>query len=41
VLTSYVLSGDDEKARAAGCDAYFAKPYSPKELLLKVREFLQ
>ena len=41
VLTSYALSGDDEKAREAGCDAYFAKPFSPRKLLLKVREFLQ
>src|SRR4029078_7767003 len=25
-VTSYALSGDEEKARAAGCDAYIAKP---------------
>jgi two-component system cell cycle response regulator DivK len=40
VLTSYALSGDDDKARAAGCDAYIAKPYSPRQLLAKVREYL-
>jgi len=40
VVTSYALSGDEEKARAAGCDAYVAKPYSPKQLLAMVREFL-
>jgi two-component system cell cycle response regulator DivK len=40
VLTSYALSGDEEKARAAGCDAYFAKPYSPRLLLAKIRKFL-
>ena len=28
------------KARAAGCDAYVTKPYSPRQLLAKVREFL-
>ena len=40
VVTSYALAGDDEKARAAGCDAYISKPYSPRELLAKVREYL-
>ena len=39
-VTSYALSGDDAKARAAGCDGYVAKPFSPRELLAKVREFL-
>jgi two-component system cell cycle response regulator DivK len=40
VITSYALSGDDDKARAAGCDAYFSKPFSPRQLLAKVREYL-
>jgi two-component system cell cycle response regulator DivK len=40
VVTSYALSGDEEKARAAGCDAYVAKPYSPRALLAKIREYL-
>jgi two-component system cell cycle response regulator DivK len=39
-VTSYALSGDEEKARAAGCDGYVAKPFSPRQLLAKVREFL-
>ena len=39
-VTSYALSGDEEKARAAGCDAYVAKPYSPRALLAKIREYL-
>jgi two-component system cell cycle response regulator DivK len=39
-VTSYALSGDDEKARAAGCDGYIAKPYSPRALLAKVRDFV-
>jgi two-component system cell cycle response regulator DivK len=39
-ITSYALSGDDVKARAAGCDAYIAKPYSPRALLAEVRRFL-
>lgn len=40
VVTSYALGGDEEKARAAGCDAYVAKPYSPRQLLATIREFL-
>jgi two-component system cell cycle response regulator DivK len=40
VVTSYALSGDEGKARAAGCDAYVTKPYSPRQLLAKVKEFL-
>lgn|SRR5262245_50139265 len=40
VITSYALSGDEAKARAAGCDAYVAKPFSPRSLLAKVREYL-
>jgi two-component system cell cycle response regulator DivK len=39
-VTSYALSGDEEKARAAGCDGYIAKPFSPRQLLAKVRELL-
>jgi len=39
-VTSYALSGDEEKTRAAGCDAYIAKPFSPRQLLGKVRELL-
>jgi two-component system cell cycle response regulator DivK len=39
-VTSYALSGDEEKARAAGCDGYIAKPFSPRQLLGKVRELL-
>ncbi len=39
-VTSYALSGDEEKARAAGCDGYVAKPFSPRELLARVREYL-
>jgi two-component system cell cycle response regulator DivK len=40
VVTSYALSGDESKARAAGCDAYVTKPFSPRQLLAKVKEFL-
>jgi two-component system, cell cycle response regulator DivK len=40
VVTSYALSGDEGKARDAGCDAYVTKPYSPRALLAKIKEFL-
>jgi len=40
-VTSYALSGDEAKARAAGCDGYVAKPFSPREILATVREFLK
>jgi two-component system, cell cycle response regulator DivK len=39
-VTSYALGGDEAKTRAAGCDGYVAKPFSPRQLLAKVREFL-
>ena len=39
-VTSYALSGDEEKARSAGCDDYIAKPYSPRQMLAKVREII-
>jgi two-component system cell cycle response regulator DivK len=39
-VTSYALSGDDVKAFAAGCDAYVSKPYSPRALLAKIREYV-
>ncbi len=39
-VTSYALSGDEQKARAAGCNDYIAKPYSPRQMLAKVREIL-
>ena len=40
VVTSYALSGDDVKAFEAGCNAYVSKPFSPRELLAKIHEFL-
>jgi two-component system, cell cycle response regulator DivK len=40
VVTSYALSGDEEKARAAGCDAYLAKPFDCMKLLAVVRQYL-
>lgn len=40
VVTSYALSGDEDKARAAGCDAYIAKPFDAMQLLAVVRQYL-
>jgi two-component system cell cycle response regulator DivK len=40
VITSFALSGDREKAATAGADNYLAKPYSPRELLALVRQYL-
>ena len=40
VVTSYALSGDEDKAREAGCDDYVPKPFSPRQLLAKIRRFL-
>ena len=39
-VTSYALSDDEGKARAAGCDAYVSKPYSTRALLAKIREYV-
>jgi two-component system cell cycle response regulator DivK len=39
-VTSYALSGEDKKARAAGCDDYVPKPYSPRQLLAKIRQYM-
>ena len=39
-VTSYALSGDDVKAFESGCNAYISKPFSPRALLAKIREFV-
>ncbi|MGC2080068.1 MAG: response regulator [Xanthobacteraceae bacterium] len=40
-VTSYALREEENKARAAGCDDYVPKPFSPRQLLAKIRNFLQ
>ena len=40
-VTSYALSGEEGKARAAGCDDCVPKPFSPRQLLPKIRHYLQ
>jgi two-component system cell cycle response regulator DivK len=39
-VTSYALSGEEKKAREAGCDDYVPKPFSPLQLLAKIRQHL-
>ena len=39
-VTSYALSGEEKKAREAGCDDYVPKPFSPRQLLAKIRQYL-
>ncbi|KPK07719.1 MAG: histidine kinase [Betaproteobacteria bacterium SG8_39] len=38
-ITSFALSGDEQKAKEAGATAYLAKPYSPFDLLKLVRQY--
>jgi len=37
-ITSFALSGDEQKAKEAGATAYLAKPYSPFDLLNLIRK---
>ena len=39
-VTSYALTDEEKKARAAGCDDYVSKPFSPRQLLAKIRQYL-
>jgi two-component system cell cycle response regulator DivK len=39
-VSSFAMKGDEEKARAAGCDHYVTKPYSPMQLLRLIRGHL-
>jgi two-component system cell cycle response regulator DivK len=39
-VSSFAMKGDEEKARAAGCDHYVTKPYSPLQLLRTIQGYL-
>ena len=39
-VSSFAMKGDEGKARAAGCDHYVTKPYSPLQLLRVIQGVL-
>ena len=39
-VTSHALDGEEQTARAAGCDGYVPEPYNPRQLLAKVYQYL-
>lgn len=39
-ITSFALSGDEQRAKDAGASAYLAKPYSPFDLLNMIRKLV-
>jgi two-component system, cell cycle response regulator DivK len=39
-LTSHALNGEEQTARAAGCDDYVPEPCSPRQLRAKIRQYL-
>jgi two-component system cell cycle response regulator DivK len=39
-VTSYAPNEEEQKARTAGCDDFVLKPYSPRQLLAKIRQYL-
>ena len=39
-LSAHAMQGDDEKARAAGCNEYLTKPVDEDLLLIRLREYL-
>ena len=40
-LTAYAMKGDEENARAAGCDGYISKPIDTRTFPQAVREYLE
>ena len=40
VITSFALSGDEQKSKDAGATGYLARPYSPMDLLGRIRSLL-
>lgn len=40
-LTSFAMTGDEQKAREAGCDGYITKPIDTRKFPIQVAEMLQ
>ena len=40
-VTSYAMTGEEERAREAGCDAYISKPIDIRNLIETVKGLLQ
>lgn len=40
-LTAHATSADEERARAAGCDGYISKPFSPRDLVDVVTKLIE
>jgi len=40
-ITSRALDGEEQTARAAGCDGYVPEPYSPRQLLAKIQQCMR
>lgn len=40
VLTSYVMTGNREKALKAGCTGYIEKPINPETFIAQIEEYL-
>ena len=40
-LTAYAMKGDEEKARAAGCDGYITKPIDTRALPGMIAQYLR
>lgn len=40
-LTAFAMKGDDDRARAAGCDGHISKPIDTRRLPGQIAQFLQ
>ena len=38
-VTAYAMSGDEHKAKQAGCDDYIEKPINKEKLIIKLNQF--